>query len=189
MKKELLEAIWSINGKEEFQYVYRMYCTIRITKTRTIKSLFGYLSNNSDVPSSEGDWPKTIHGELKELKPDDDPEPQGWFVKSTKCFDSNMKHQTLSAIIETAAYGSVFDSVWNCIKKIIDLPNMQRYLGEPIRDKSHMADSSLQVNAKMTHHFVHSSSCRMHHCQNGWIQFHHRRLQPYQYSQQAVGIF
>jgi hypothetical protein len=49
-----------------------------------IKSLFGYLSNNSDNPNSEGDWPKIIHGELEELMPDDDPEPQGWLVTSTQ---------------------------------------------------------------------------------------------------------
>jgi hypothetical protein len=48
-----------------------------------IKSLSGYYLNNSDVPGSEGDWPKTVHGELEELMPNDDPEPQGWFVTST----------------------------------------------------------------------------------------------------------
>jgi hypothetical protein len=110
-----------------------------------IKSLSGYHSNNSDFPSSDGYWPKT----------DDDTEPQGWLVTSTQYLDSNLKHQALSATIETASYGSVFDSAWNCIKMIIDLPNMQRYLGDPIRDKSHMlgdvksvVDSSMQVNAK-----------------------------------------
>jgi hypothetical protein len=121
-----------------------------------IKSLSGYHSNNSDVPSSDGDWPKTIHVELEELMPDDDPEPQGWLVTSTQYLDSNLKNQALSATIETAAYGSVFDSVWNCINEIIDLPNMQRYLGDPIHDKSHMlgdvksvVDSSMQVNTKL----------------------------------------
>jgi hypothetical protein len=67
-----------------------------------------------------------LHGELEEIMPDDDPEPQVWFATSTKYLDSNLKHQALSATIETGAYGSVFDSAWNCIKKIIDLPNMTK---------------------------------------------------------------
>jgi hypothetical protein len=121
-----------------------------------IKSLSGYYLKNSDVPGSEGDWPKTIHGDLEELMPYDHPEPQGWFVTSTKYLESNLKHQALLATIDTAAYVSVFVSAWNCIRKIIDLPNMQRYLGDPIRAKSHMlgdvksvVDGSMQVYAKL----------------------------------------
>jgi hypothetical protein len=79
-------------------------------------------------------------------------------VTSTQYLDSNLKHQgqVLSETNETAAYGSVFYAAWNCFKQIIDLPNMPHYLGDPIRDKSHMlwddgplVDSSMQVNAKL----------------------------------------
>jgi hypothetical protein len=123
-----------------------------------IKSLSGYYLNNSDVPGSEGHWPKTIHGKLEELMPDDDPESLGSLVTPPQYFDLNLKHrgQVLSETNETAAYGSVFVASWNCFKQIIDLPNMPRYLGDPIRDKSHMfwddrplVDSSMQLNAKL----------------------------------------
>jgi hypothetical protein len=135
------------------------YETIRITKARhsdRIKSISRYCSNNSDNPNSEGDWSRIIHGELEELRPNDNPEPLGSFVTSTQYLDSNLKHQVLLANIEKAAYGSVFVAAWNCVKQIIDLPNMPRYLGDPIHDKSHMfgddnsvVDSSMQVNAKL----------------------------------------
>jgi hypothetical protein len=122
-----------------------------------VKTFSGYLSNNSDVPNSEGDWINIIHGELEELMPDDDPESLGSLVTSTQYLDSNLMHQgkVLSETNETAPYGSVFVAAWNCFKQITDLPNMPRYLGDPIRDKSQMlwddgplVDSSMQVNAK-----------------------------------------
>jgi hypothetical protein len=121
-----------------------------------IKTLLGYLSNNSDVPSSEDDWTNIIYGELEILMPEDDPEPLGLFVTSTNYLDSNLKHQVLSATIESAAYGSVFFAAWNRFKQITDLPYMSCYLGDPICDKNHMlgddrslVDSSVQVNVKL----------------------------------------
>jgi hypothetical protein len=50
----------------------------------------------------------------------------------------------------------VLFAAWNSFKQIIDLPYMSFYLGDPIRDKSHMlwddrsfVDSSVQVNVKL----------------------------------------
>jgi hypothetical protein len=123
-----------------------------------IKMFSGYLSNNSDVPNSEGDWPNIIHGEFEELKPDDDPESLGMLVTSTQYLDSNLKHQgqVLWETIETAPFGSVFAAAVNCVKQIIGLPNMPCYLGDPRHDKSHMlggnksvVDSSMQVISKI----------------------------------------
>jgi hypothetical protein len=117
------------------------YETIWTTIARTFGSdqtFLGYLSNNSDVPNSEGYWTNIIHGALEELMPDDDPESLGSLVTSTQYWDSNLKHhgQVLSETNETTAYGSVFVTAWNCFKLIIDLPNMPRYLVDPIHDKS-----------------------------------------------------
>jgi hypothetical protein len=49
----------------------------------------------------------------------------------------------------------VFVAAGNCVKQIIDLKNMPRYLGDPIHDKIQMigddksvVDSSMQGNAK-----------------------------------------
>jgi hypothetical protein len=96
------------------------YETIRVTKTRTFgydQKSFWTSFHNSDVPNSEGDWSKTILWELEEIMPDDDPEPLG-------------RNQVLMATIETAASGSVFVDDRNCVKQIIDLPNIPRYLGD-----------------------------------------------------------
>jgi hypothetical protein len=58
--------------------------------------------------------------------------------------------------VETATYGSEFVAARICTEQIIDLRNMLRFLGVPIREKSYMfgdnksvVDSSMQLNAKL----------------------------------------
>ena len=102
--------------------------------------------NYSSEPDFESDWSKTIDGEL-ESKPDYDPKPLEMFVTPTHYVDANQVHGVLSA---------KFVAARGCVKQIIDLQIMLRYLGVPIRDKSYMfgdnksvVDSSMQVHAKL----------------------------------------
>jgi hypothetical protein len=158
-----------------------------------VKRLYGYLAkmrhaairartdepDYSDIPDFEHDWSKTVYRELKEIKPDDAPEPLGRFVTSTHYVDANLMHDVISgksvtgilhlvnkppidsyskkqATVETATYGSEFVAARTCVEQTIDLRITLRYLGVPIRDKSYMfgdkksvVDSSMQVHAKL----------------------------------------
>jgi hypothetical protein len=58
--------------------------------------------------------------------------------------------------VETATYGSEFVAARICVEQIIELRNILRYLGVPIRQKSYMfgdnqsvVNSSMQVHAKL----------------------------------------
>jgi hypothetical protein len=60
------------------------------------------------------------------------------------------------ATVETATYGSEFIALHVCVEQIIGQHNTLKYLRVPIRDKcymfgdnSSMADSSMQLNAKL----------------------------------------
>jgi hypothetical protein len=60
------------------------------------------------------------------------------------------------ATVETATYGSEFFAAQICVEQIIDVRNILRYLGVPVRDKSFMfgdnksvVDSSMQLNSKL----------------------------------------
>jgi hypothetical protein len=66
------------------------------------------------------------------------------------------------ATVETATYGSEFVAARIRTEQIIDLHNMLRFVGVPIREKSYMfgdnnsvVDSSMQLNAKL--HMLHTT--------------------------------
>jgi len=132
----------------------------------------------SDVPDFDYDW-TDIYGDTEELKPTDAPEPLGHFVTLTHYVDANLMHDIVTgrsvtgilhlinktpfdwyskkqATVETATYGSEFVAARICVEQIIELRNILRYLGVPIRQKSYMfgdnqsvVNSSMQVHAKL----------------------------------------
>jgi hypothetical protein len=91
--------------------------------------------------------------------------------------------------VEKATYGSEFVAAQICVQRIIDVRNILRYLGLPIRDKSFMfgdnksvVDSSMQLNAKL-------------HKRHTMLSFHRvreaaiRRWQPGWHIKQELGLY
>ena len=128
----------------------------------------------SDLPEQNFDWSKSVYGDdLKELIPEDAPEPLGKFVTLTHYVDANLMHDIMSgksvtgilhllnktpidwyskkqATVETATYGSEFVAARTCVEQIIDLRLTLRYLGVKIRSKSYMfGDNQSVVNSSM----------------------------------------
>ena len=106
-------------------------------------------------------WEKTACGEASEQIPDNAPTPLGNAATLTHYVDANLMHDLLSGrsvngmlhfanqtiidwhckkqgSVETATYGSEFVAAKNCTEQIQDLRHTLRYLGVPIRGKSHM---------------------------------------------------
>jgi hypothetical protein len=50
----------------------------------------------SDIPDLDYDWSKTVYGELKEMKPEDAPEPLGNFVTMSHYFDANLMQDIMT---------------------------------------------------------------------------------------------
>jgi hypothetical protein len=124
------------------------------------------------------DWSRLVYGEVKELIPEDAPDPLGKYVTLTHYVNANLMHDIISgwlvpgilhminktptdwyskkhATVETATNGSEFVTARICVEQIFDLRNILCYLGVPIRSKSYMigdnksvVDSSMQVYAK-----------------------------------------
>jgi RNA binding exosome subunit len=120
-----------------------------------------------------------VYGKVKELLPNNAPEPLGKYVTLSHYMDANLMHNITSgksvtgilhlvnktpidwyskkqATVETATYGSEFFAARVCVEQIIDLLTTLRYLGVPIRDKTYMfrdnksvVDSSMQLHAKL----------------------------------------
>ena len=133
----------------------------------------------SDLPSIEQDWAKSVYGDVKELLPQDAPEPLGKYVTLTHYVDANLMHDLVTGrsvtgilhllnktpidwfskkqgTVETATYGSEFVAARTCVEQIIELRTTLRYLGVPIREKSYMfgdnksvVDSSIKLHAKL----------------------------------------
>jgi hypothetical protein len=165
----------------------------RVGHMDRVKRIYGYLSkmrhaairirteepDYSDVPDAEYDWAKSVYGEVKEIIPDDAPEPLGKFVTLTHYVDANLMHDMVTgrsvtgilhlinktpvdwyskkqATVETATYGSEFVAARTCVEQIIDLRLTLRYLGVPLREKSYMfgdnqsvVNSASQITAKL----------------------------------------
>ena len=133
----------------------------------------------SDIPEFEFDWSTSVYGDPKEEIPKDAPTPLGKHVTLSHFVDANLLHDLISgksvtgtlhlmnktpidwyskkqATVETATYGSEFVAARTCVEQIIDLRLTLRYLGVPIREKSHLfgdnksvVDSSMTVHAKL----------------------------------------
>jgi hypothetical protein len=98
----------------------------------------------SDISDPEYDWTYTVYGKVKELLPNDAPEPLGNYITLSHYIDANLIHEITSgksvtgilhlvnktpinwyfkkqATVETATYGSEFVAALVCVEHIIDL--------------------------------------------------------------------
>jgi len=161
---DIITAVMTMSG-------FRM--APRIGHLERLKRIYGYLSkmryasirirtdepDYSDIVDPNYDWSQTVYGKVKELLPQDAPEPLGNYVTLSHYVDANLMHDIATgrsvtgilhlvnktpmdwyskkqATVETATYGSEFVAARICVEQIIDLRNTLRYLGVPIRDRS-----------------------------------------------------
>jgi hypothetical protein len=131
-----------------------------------------------------------VYGKIKELVPQDAPEPQGKYITLLHYVEANLMHDITSrksvtcilhlvnktpidwyskrqATMETVTYGSEFVVARICVEQIIDLLTTLCYLGIPNKEKNYMfgdnksvVDSSMQSHAKL-------------HKQNTMLSSHH----------------
>jgi len=130
----------------------------------------------SDLPDQNFDWAYTIYGNIKEIVPDDLPEPLGKHVTMSHWLDVNLLHCKVmgqpvtgildfvnqtpidwfskkQATVEAATYGSEFVAACTCVERSIQLWDTLRYLGVPIRKKAYMfGDNESVVNSSTTPH-------------------------------------
>ena len=115
----------------------------------------------SDLPDQDYDWMNTVYGKVTEQLPHDAPKPLGKYVVITTYQDANLYHDLITgravtgvlhlfnktvvdwytkkqATVETATYGSEFNSARTSTEQVIDLRTSLRYLGARMRDKSYM---------------------------------------------------
>jgi len=134
-----------------------------------VKCIYGYLAkmksaairihtsepDYSAIPEQDFDWMHTVYGELKEILPNDAPEPLGEFVTLTHYVNANLMHDMTTGksvtgilhllnktpidwyskkqpTVETATYGSEFVAARTCVEQIVDLRYTLHYLGVPI---------------------------------------------------------
>jgi hypothetical protein len=154
------------------------------------KRIYGYLANMkhasirirtgepdySGLPTQDFDWAMSAYGNVKEIIPDNAPEPLGKFVTLTHYEDANLYHNILNGrsvtgilhlfnktpiewfskkqpTVETATYGSEYVSARTCVEQGMDLRLYLRYLGVPIREKSYMfGDNESVVNSSIFPH-------------------------------------
>ena len=136
-----------------------------------VKRICGYLSkfcnafiriqteepDYSDLPSKDYDWSCSIHGDVKEQRAPNAPEPKGKFVTTTTYKDANLYHDLSTGravtgvfhflnqtpidwfmkkqeTVETATYGSEFAEARTAIQQIAALRQALQYLGVPTRE-------------------------------------------------------
>lgn len=130
----------------------------------------------SDVQDPVFDWAKSVYGDVKELIPDDAPEPKGKPVVMTTYVDANLYHDVITgrsvtallhlvnqtpidwytkrqSTVETATFGSEFVAARTGVDQIMDLRYTLRYLGVPIKGKSYMFgdNESVVKNSTIPH--------------------------------------
>ena len=113
----------------------------------------------SDLVEPDVSWAHTVYGDVKEIIPDDIPEPLGNDIILTTYFDANLYHDMVTgramtgvlhfvnktvfdwyakkqATVETATYGSEFVAGRTAVEQIMDIRLYFRYLGVPIDGKT-----------------------------------------------------
>jgi hypothetical protein len=130
----------------------------------------------SSLPEDPNTWDQSIYGNIREEIPNDIPKPLGKFVVTTHYKDSNLFYDIITgkyvtgilhiinktpfdwysknqARCETANYGSEFVAAPMCLEQIMDIRNILRYLGVPLREKLFMfGDNKLVVNSASVPH-------------------------------------
>ena len=156
-----------------------------------VKRIYGYLlrfkgaticfvteePDFSALPVQHYDWMYTVYGDVKELVPQDIPEPLGKCVVTVSYVDANLFHDIITGrsvsgilhmlnktpikyfskkqgTVETATYGSEFVAARIATEQIMDLRIMLRYLGVPIREVSYLfGDNKSVVDTSSIPHF------------------------------------
>jgi hypothetical protein len=141
----------------------------------------------SNISDPEYNWAYTVYGKVKEILPQDAPEPLGKYVTFTHYVDANLMHDFTSgksvtgilhlvnktpidwyskkqATVETATYISEFVAACICVEQIMDLRTTLRYLRVPIRDKSYMFGENKSIvdsSINYTRNFTNGIQCRL----------------------------
>ena len=128
----------------------------------------------SFIPDQDFDWTYSVYGNVREILPDDMPEPLGEAVTTTTMMDANLNHLLATsksltgclhfvnktpvdwyskkqATVETATYGSEFVAAKTATEQIMDIRQTLRYIGAPIHAKSFLFgdNRSLVTNATL----------------------------------------
>ena len=162
-----------------------------------VKRIYGYLAkfpngsirvrtekpDYSALDDPEYDWMYSVYGDVKELLPDNAPEPLGKHVVTTTYVDANLYHDLVTGraatgilhlvngtpmgwyskrqdTVETATYGSELVAARIATEQIIALRTTLRYLGVPICSKSYMFGDNQSVVTSST--VPHSSLNKRH---------------------------
>ena len=106
-------------------------------------------------------WEQSVYGNVKELIPEDAPEPKGRLIVMLTFVDANLMHDVVTgrsvtgilhflnrtpidyyskrqSTVETATYGSEFVAARTATEQIMDLRLTLRYLGANIEDRAYM---------------------------------------------------
>ena len=137
----------------------------------------------SYLPEQNYDWTHSVYGDVKDIIPDDIPEPLGKSVTTTTTADTNLNHclatgKSLSgclhlvkktpthwyskrqATVETATYGSEIVASKTASEQIIDSRLTLRYLGIPDKSKSYLFGNNRSVVPSAT--LPHSTLSKRH---------------------------
>ncbi|KAL7578841.1 hypothetical protein ACA910_016061 [Epithemia clementina (nom. ined.)] len=126
--------------------------------------------NYDDIKVPQHDWMRTVYGNVKEVIPEDIPEPKGKPVVTTSYVDANLYHDVVTGkavtavlhllnqtpidwyskkqgTVETATFGSEFSAARTASDQIVFIRNTLRYLGVPVKEKSYLfGDNKSVVN-------------------------------------------
>jgi hypothetical protein len=142
---------------EVLKRLYGYLSKMRHAHIRIGKEKHDYL----DLPVIEHEWSRFFYGEVNEVVSTDTIEPLCNHVTTIHYVDANLMHCLMrcnsvkaclnmlnktqvvwfskkQSTAETTTYGSEFVTARTCVEKIIDLRNLLRYLGAPLRSKSYM---------------------------------------------------
>ena len=137
----------------------------------------------SFLPDQDFDWTYSVYGNVREILPDDMPDPLGEAVTTTTTMDANLSHclatgKSLTrclhfvnktsvdwyfkkqATVETATYGSEFVAAKTATEQIMDIRQTLRYLGAPIATKSFLFGDNRSVGTSAT--LPHSTLTKRH---------------------------
>jgi hypothetical protein len=136
------------------------------------------LPDYSDLVEPDVDWARTVYGDVKEVIPDNIPEPLGKPVVLTTYFDANLYHDMITGrsmtgilhfvngtpfdwhakkqnTVETATYGSEYVAGRTAVEQVMEIRNYFRYLGVPVLGKTRVfGDNESMIKSSTLPHSV-----------------------------------
>ena len=127
----------------------------------------------SFLPDQDFDWTYSVYGNVREILPEEMPDPLGKAVITTTTMDPNLNYcfatcksltgclcfvnktpvdwySKKQATVETATYGSEFVAAKTATEQIMDIRQTLRYLGAPIGAKSFLFGDNRSVVTSAT---------------------------------------